>query len=959
MSEISAKQKNIIIKPAWIALITLAALAAGCAGRETPLAALSASDPPSTAPRILMVDPALDAEGPFGYLAKSSISLAGIASNQAAQLTFDGAIYTGGAELVFLTGDPPRPAFARARHLLDGWIPIVSFHWREGEVFCEIETFALPLTEDPLSPTVVFAQARLTNTGARQTTAHFAAATRFRGEDHRFGGLRPFPFSPDWTYEIRDGALIRDGKLILLYPREATAFEAVPGESRKGAFAGRELSITERAEVGVARLGGRLGPGESRSFVFRVPVAPLDLSAPGAGETLRAIRAADYGQFRARAEELWRARMRPGATLLMPERKVLDTHRASLMFTWQAIWQRDGQWIQGVNKFQYRGFWLRDGAYILAAYDSWGHHDVTRRLLEVYPRYQTAGGLFSSYPGQFDGFGQALYILGRHALFTGDTEWARQAALPLFPPAFDWLRRARAGDPFALMPATDVQDNEFIRGHYTGHNLWALLGIRTAIRAATEAGAISDARIWRADYESLRAAFLERLAAAAGGEGPIPPGLDTPGGQDWGNLIALYPTEVLDPHDPRVTATLEKVRREKVQEGLMTYMGRLHHYLTVKEAQNYVARDEQELALERFYAILLHTGSAHEMFEWQAEPWGDRDVDGNFPPHGWGAAMFNLLLRNMLVMERGGGGGLGPRELHFFSAISPAWAEPGSEIGILRAPTELGPVSFTLRFDEQGARFRLDPAWRAAPSRVVFHIPYFIELESFEADAPALERSAGALIFDPGVREVRLNWRRREGAREFSYHGAVEAYRAEYARRYAEYRARGGEPAPVEPPPLLSARERREDFQTLYGAPDAGIAAGKPARASGAIEFDHGPDRAVDGDARDAEASSCWLAPPAPQWIEVDLLRPERIGSVRVFPYWDGSRYYQYVVEVSPDGAQWIRVGDRSRNTRPSTALGDLFEFPPVHARFVRVTMLYNSANTSLHLVELRVYPAK
>lgn len=134
------------------------------------------------------------------------------------------------------------------------------------------------------------------------------------------------------------------------------------------------------------------------------------------------------------------------------------------------------------------------------------------------------------------------------------------------------------------------------------------------------------------------------------------------------------------------------------------------------------------------------------------------------------------------------------------------------------------------------------------------------------------------------------------------------------------------------------------------------LTTGKPVTASSAYP-DLGPQMAVDGY---AEKDSYWDCSPgvAPQWLKVDLQEEHILSAVQVFTYWDG-RYYQYIVEVSPDGDTWSLVGDMSTNTSPATDKGDQFEFAPIKARYIRVTMLKNSANPGLHISEVRAYEAK
>jgi len=131
------------------------------------------------------------------------------------------------------------------------------------------------------------------------------------------------------------------------------------------------------------------------------------------------------------------------------------------------------------------------------------------------------------------------------------------------------------------------------------------------------------------------------------------------------------------------------------------------------------------------------------------------------------------------------------------------------------------------------------------------------------------------------------------------------------------------------------------------------LALRKPVSASG----HWGPDvneHAVDG----VLAGSWWGCENIPVWLSVDLGTVAAFNSLRVLTYWGPDRrYYQYHVEVSPDGAQWTRVVDMTGNTAPGTAYGRLFRFEGVQARYVRTTFTRNSVGngTGGHLVEIEV----
>jgi hexosaminidase len=133
------------------------------------------------------------------------------------------------------------------------------------------------------------------------------------------------------------------------------------------------------------------------------------------------------------------------------------------------------------------------------------------------------------------------------------------------------------------------------------------------------------------------------------------------------------------------------------------------------------------------------------------------------------------------------------------------------------------------------------------------------------------------------------------------------------------------------------------------------LTTGKPVQSSGGKNPSEMPDLAADGW---VHLAKYWGTIPAPQWWQVDLQKEVELGSVRVFPYWDGMRYYQYTVSVGTDTNHLTVVGDASKNTTPESDQGRLYEFAPTKARYIRVNMLKNSDNQAVHLVEVRAYEA-
>jgi len=747
-----------------------------------------------------MIDPALDrADEPFSYYAKPT-DVIGVMDGQVGTLvTPEGYLYTGFSELMFFTGDPPVPVDQRVKVLRNGYLPILQYGFARQGVRYDFTMFAATLDGNPESPLMNFVRVVVKNAADSPRMAFFAVATRYQNEvnspygagDNRF--RRPataarlgeytqpgIAFNPDWEYGFEGDAITRGGKVLYLFSgnpaqRRLTWKE---GYNEVPSTAARKLPIAPDTPVGIVQYRLTLAPGASQSIEIKFPSEPLD---PAAAE-LASLRQSSFDSLEQKTARFWEDLIARGIDISVPEEKVTETFKANLVYPLIARDKHAGNYVQTVNKFQYHAFWLRDSSYIARMYDLSGYHDYARQVLDFFSGWQQPDGNFVSQGGQFDGWGQTLWAYGRHYRLTQDRAFA-EAVYPSVQRAVAWLRKARAADPLHLMPVTTPGDNENLSGHVTGHNFWALAGLKNAVKLAQALGHAQDAVAWQREYDDYYAAFLRRLRqASATGNGYIPPGLDGQHGQDWGNMLAVYPEIILDPSDPMVTATLNATRA-KYQEGIMTYGdGRwLHHYLTMKNTETEVVRGDQQTAIEELYALLLHTSSTHAGFEFAILPWSTRDFGANLAPHGWFSAKFRALLRNMMVREQGS-------DLHLLSAISPQWLQPGKAIAVQRAPTDFGQVNFTLSFPaERQAVLTLDNRFRARPQHLVLHLPWFMSVNSVEADGKQLAVSGNAVNLPAATRRVELRWTAKPKVAALSYDKAVAEYKAEYRRRYEQF----------------------------------------------------------------------------------------------------------------------------------------------------------------------------
>ena len=762
--------------------------------------------------RSQMVSPSIDRPGePFSYFSHPTDELGMMDAETATEITPEGYLRTGFGELMFFAGPELEPTSVRIRTLEQGKLPIFHYEFERDGLIYRFTMFAATQTIQngaPAGPSANFIQVVITNESTQPTRAILATGIRYDAPnntnaghgDNRFdrprepktpGKYRQLGevFSPDWVYSFSATGFLRDGRLLYSFPQGYTARSFTlhgnynyPQDISKPS----KLAAGPTVPVGIVTYSKLLQPGEADTLDFCMPVVPTSNT-----DEIEGLAKVHFDAAEAPVAEFWNGILADGMQVTLPEKKVTDTFYANLVYDLIARDHIGDDYIQTVNKLHYHEFFLRDGADIVHSYDVTGYPEIARQDLQFFAKSQLPDGNFLSQSQQYDGWGEAVWAYAQHYRLTRDKAFAKWA-LPQIDRAVAWLKQARAADPLHIMPASDVRDNEFVPGHLTGYNFLALSGLRLAIDMARETGHLDLAQTWQSEYDDYRTTFLKVLdAQAAAHNGYIPPALDgQKGGYDWGNLLAVVPEPTLDPHDPRVTATL-KATQAKYAEGIMTYADGefLHHYLTIKNTMTEVIRggpEDQAQALSELYALLVHTSSTHAGFEFAILPWGDRNFQDNLAPHGWFAAEYRTLLRTMLVREEG----VPPRgQLHLLSVISPHWIGKGKEIAVSNAPTWWGKIAFRLtQPTDNEAIFTLAPGFVAGPlpTQIVVHLPWFMDVKSATVDGKPAQPVGGTLILASNAKEIHLHWSRRPAAPAMSYDRAVADYKAEYARRYQQ-----------------------------------------------------------------------------------------------------------------------------------------------------------------------------
>ncbi|HEY3883908.1 MAG TPA: hypothetical protein VGL62_01775, partial [Vicinamibacterales bacterium] len=738
-----------------------------------------------------------------------------------------GAFVSSHGQLSFYAGAPAslRPVNQRVKTLVDDDLPVIRFGFDRDGLRYDFEAFAAPPDLDPRANLIAFIRCTVRNPGARARSgalgANFGAIASTINVDRAydwFMGQRQAldralrTQRGDWHSKLfmdeaafaagkaqvsfAEGRMVQGGHLVFTAPAE-TARISMPGLTSADKEAAVEYDFT-------------LGAGKTRVFNFKMPAVPTLLSKSTA---VASIVNAAFDDYRARAIAFWNGELAKADHFAVADPKVMNTFRTSLVNDLVAREESEsGRIYQRVNRIHYNYFWVRDGSYFVRVYDMIGRPDLARATLDAFPVWQDGKPVGFFKPGtpqpspdaresvQADYWGQVLWAFGAHIRTTGDRALLAEI-YPLLGPHIDEFVAKCAADPRGLWPVAGPYDNEAIDGHYTGHSFWALLGLKYAVSMATAMGRSDDAARWQTIHDDYEANFLKQLRAlAAQSDGYMPPGMESvTAGNDWANASGgLYPFDVLTKDDPLARATLEIVRDNNYQEGIMTYGGNawvakqqkqagatkphgtLHHYETFYVTEGNTILGEQEKVVEDLYAILAHTSSTNAGFEFGIPAWSTRDPRSNFTPHGWFAARYMEQIRNLLVREDG-------TTLHITSALAPRWVEAGRQVKVTGAPTFFGSVTYTLDCRQNGATLSLANRWKtdARPRGLVFHLPWFVTAISATVDGAPAAIVDGAIALPPDARSVVVRWRRPATEPNLSYPEAVRLFLEKYYRRPA------------------------------------------------------------------------------------------------------------------------------------------------------------------------------
>ena len=332
----------------------------------------------------------------------------------------------------------PDDTLRGGRKLEDGYLPLLHTWWQDGPIYYEqssvLDALDANLSDIDLDdPTVLLVRVRMVNVSDKAAgTGKLRLTSGAQGED---------------KLTVKQGqAMTEDSRLRFL----VQAPDA-------GAFAADGNATVWSAE---------LAPGASKTLCFYIPSITLT-----SAEEVKALQARNFDADAARVCEFWRTLTAQATQIHTPEPWINDFYKAHLRHLLVNCFKElDSDRLHAhVGTFHY-GVYPNESVMMISDLDRRGMHEQARQNLDAFLHYQgtvSMPGNFASREGQFYGagghetggynksHGYVMWNMAEHWWTTRDRQWMDRAAPPLVK-SCDWVVKERKATMQTLPNGTKV-----------------------------------------------------------------------------------------------------------------------------------------------------------------------------------------------------------------------------------------------------------------------------------------------------------------------------------------------------------------------------------------------------------------------------------------------------------------------------------------------------------------------
>ncbi len=411
----------------------------------------------------------------------------------------------------------------------------------------------------------------------------------------------------------------------------------------------------------------------------------------------------------------WETLLSETARVLVPDKKIQFLYEAAvrtmLLLTADEAYP---------GPYTYKRFWFRDACLMIHALLAVGHPDRVRRMILKFPARQTIKGYFQSQEGEWDSNGQVLWIADRlHEL--GGTAYDDAFMKSLFKGA-DWIihKRIRKDTDkahYGLFPAGFSAEHLGPNDYYYWDNFWGVAGLRAAARLADAHGFPDKTKEYSLQADAFMKCVrksIENIPVKQRRQAiPASPYRRMDAGA-VGSLVADYPLQLTEAGEPMIMNTVNYLTEHCFHSGAffqdMIHSG-LNIYLTLAIAQTLLRAGNPD------YKELIRTVAdlASPTGQWPeaVHPFTKGGCMGD-GQHGWAAAEWLMMIRNLFVREENG-------KVIIGSGIFPEWIESGQELFF--GPTMIPGGKISVRMCKSAEGIELDAEHPPVKTEMMVNIP--------------------------------------------------------------------------------------------------------------------------------------------------------------------------------------------------------------------------------------------
>ncbi|MEI6501282.1 MAG: hypothetical protein WCP21_09690 [Armatimonadota bacterium] len=627
---------------------------------------------------------------------------------------------------------------------LSGWLPALLNTYESPQARVTLEAIG--------GQTAALIRVRATNTDKRRH--QFA----LRCESHRFGE------NPAW---VAPGELPGDSLLAAWGERADRVLLMGVGADRWSPAADGKAAGAKLLE-----LRWDLKPGETREGFIVRPYRAYAAELPE-------LRVRDWtGEFAGAIAE-WEVLVERAGRLQIPDEGVANAWKAcfaDLFIMREPVGHGYLAAVPGTEC--YRAPNAFEAAIVAVAIDQAGLHREAANGYRMCLEMQEEDGNWNDPKGwghlMWGGAGFKSWAAMEHYRLTGDRRYLSRV-FPRMLSSSRWQETQRQETrvsqgkrrplTYGLLPRgmgdCGLLDDGDLYGVFLPHNIWAVYADRLAVEAATLLEQAEEAAELKGIYERGREDLLssmERGAIQEDGYRWIPGVPGKTSGSRWGTLNALTPTGLLPADHELITGTLRKIESHVSAGGLPVHTGWMADGMWVaitldNIAAAHLARGNGDAAANYLYATLNHGTPLYTWCEERGQEPGTEQCSGD-RQHLWTPVAVVRCLRDCLVRENDGALQRGP-------GVPREWLGGGQAVGVDKAPTHFGPVSYQLQYDAARAVVTGEVTFprRQSPETVTLYLRLPEGLQAVSAATP----TGAELLADEGT----LRWTRPGGTARF------------------------------------------------------------------------------------------------------------------------------------------------------------------------------------------------